>query len=74
MRLAALALDYDGTIANGDRIDPLVRDAIAYARDTVSRFSWSLVASCPSCSEPRAICISLMASSQEWRRHSFPWK
>lgn len=33
MRLAALALDYDGTIAQGDRIDPSVRDAIAYARD-----------------------------------------
>ena len=33
MRLAALALDYDGTIAHGDRIDPSVRDAIGYARD-----------------------------------------
>lgn len=34
MRLAALALDYDGTIAEGDRIHPSVRDAIAYARDS----------------------------------------
>ena len=33
MRLAALALDYDGTIADSDRIDPSVRDAIAYIRD-----------------------------------------
>jgi hydroxymethylpyrimidine pyrophosphatase-like HAD family hydrolase len=34
MRLAALAVDYDGTIAEHDRIDPSVRDAIAYARDS----------------------------------------
>jgi hydroxymethylpyrimidine pyrophosphatase-like HAD family hydrolase len=32
MRLAALALDYDGTIAQRDRIDSSVRDAIAAAR------------------------------------------
>jgi HAD superfamily hydrolase (TIGR01484 family) len=33
MRLAALALDYDGTIAQGDQIDLSVREAIAYARN-----------------------------------------
>jgi hydroxymethylpyrimidine pyrophosphatase-like HAD family hydrolase len=33
MRVAALALDYDGTIAWHDRIDPSVRDAIAHARN-----------------------------------------
>ncbi len=33
MRLAALALDYDGTIAERDVIDPSVRDAIAAVRD-----------------------------------------
>src|SRR5580765_2913768 len=33
MRLAALALDYDGTIAQGDTVDASVRDAIAAARD-----------------------------------------
>jgi hydroxymethylpyrimidine pyrophosphatase-like HAD family hydrolase len=33
MRLAALALDYDGTIAQGDTVDVSVRDAIAAARD-----------------------------------------
>ena len=32
MRLFALALDYDGTIAANDRLDPLMRDAIAEAR------------------------------------------
>jgi hypothetical protein len=32
MRLLTLALDYDGTIARHDRIDPKVRDAIALAR------------------------------------------
>lgn len=32
MKLFSLALDYDGTIALGDRIDPAVRDAIAFAR------------------------------------------
>jgi hydroxymethylpyrimidine pyrophosphatase-like HAD family hydrolase len=33
MRLSALALDYDGTIARGDAIDASVREAIAAARD-----------------------------------------
>jgi hydroxymethylpyrimidine pyrophosphatase-like HAD family hydrolase len=33
MRLAALALDNDGTIAQHDVIDPSVRQAIAAARD-----------------------------------------
>ena len=33
MRLAALALDYDGTIAQGDVIDPSVLEAMAYARN-----------------------------------------
>ncbi|HKT80109.1 MAG TPA: HAD family hydrolase [Vicinamibacterales bacterium] len=32
MKLAAIALDYDGTIALGDALDPLVREAIAEAR------------------------------------------
>ncbi|MEY4637080.1 MAG: Sugar phosphatase YidA [Acidobacteriota bacterium] len=32
MRLFSLALDYDGTIARDDRLDPAVRDAIALAR------------------------------------------
>jgi hydroxymethylpyrimidine pyrophosphatase-like HAD family hydrolase len=32
MKLFALALDYDGTIAANDQLDPLVRDAIAAAR------------------------------------------
>lgn len=32
MKLAALALDYDGTIAHNDRLDPAVRAAIAAAR------------------------------------------
>src|SRR5688572_28212455 len=32
MKLSVLALDYDGTIARDDRIDPAVRDAIADAR------------------------------------------
>ena len=32
MKLFALALDYDGTIAVNDALDPLVRDAIAAAR------------------------------------------
>ncbi len=32
MKLSALALDYDGTIAQGEQLDPSVRDAIAYAR------------------------------------------
>ena len=32
MRLSAIALDYDGTIAHGDVLDPRVRDAIARAR------------------------------------------
>src|SRR5438552_7079308 len=32
MKLAALALDYDGTIAVGGVLDPSVRDAIAAAR------------------------------------------
>jgi hydroxymethylpyrimidine pyrophosphatase-like HAD family hydrolase len=29
---SALALDYDGTIARGDALDPAVREAIAAAR------------------------------------------
>lgn len=32
MKLSVLALDYDGTIARDDRLDPSVRDAIADAR------------------------------------------
>lgn len=32
MRLSVLALDYDGTIARHDRLDPSVLDAIATAR------------------------------------------
>ena len=32
MKLSVLALDYDGTIARNDRLDPAVREAIAYAR------------------------------------------
>ena len=32
MKLSVLALDYDGTIACGDTLDPSVRDAIAAAR------------------------------------------
>ncbi len=32
MKLAVLALDYDGTIASGEQLDPGVRDAIAAAR------------------------------------------
>ena len=32
MKLAAIALDYDGTITNGDRVDESVRDAIAALR------------------------------------------
>jgi hypothetical protein len=32
MTLAAVALDYDGTITNGDRPDDSVRDAIAALR------------------------------------------
>ena len=32
MKLSVLALDYDGTIANGHAVDPAVRDAIAVAR------------------------------------------
>ena len=32
MKLFSLALDYDGTIARGDHLDPAVRDAIALAR------------------------------------------
>jgi hydroxymethylpyrimidine pyrophosphatase-like HAD family hydrolase len=32
MKLAVLALDYDGTIARGDVLDPSVRAAVASAR------------------------------------------
>lgn len=32
MKLSVIALDYDGTIARGDLVDPSVRDAIATAR------------------------------------------
>ncbi|HEU4691764.1 MAG TPA: HAD-IIB family hydrolase, partial [Vicinamibacterales bacterium] len=32
MKLSVLALDYDGTIARDDRLDPAVREAIAEAR------------------------------------------
>ena len=32
VKLSAIALDYDGTIARGDTLDPAVRDAIAAAR------------------------------------------
>ncbi|HLG54302.1 MAG TPA: HAD hydrolase family protein [Vicinamibacterales bacterium] len=32
MKLSVLALDYDGTIASGDTLDPSVREAIAAAR------------------------------------------
>jgi hydroxymethylpyrimidine pyrophosphatase-like HAD family hydrolase len=32
VKLSVIALDYDGTIAEGDRLDPSVRDAIADAR------------------------------------------
>lgn len=32
MKLSVIALDYDGTIARGDVLDPAVRDAIALAR------------------------------------------
>lgn len=33
MKFFSLALDYDGTIARDDRLDPAVRDAIAFARE-----------------------------------------
>ena len=32
MKLSVIALDYDGTVARGDVLDPSVRDAIAAAR------------------------------------------
>src|SRR5437762_13214968 len=32
MKLSVIALDYDGTIARGDTVDPSVREAIAAAR------------------------------------------
>ena len=32
MNISTIALDYDGTIARGDALDPTVRDAIAAAR------------------------------------------
>jgi len=32
VKLSSLALDYDGTIARGDRLEPGVREAIAFAR------------------------------------------
>jgi hydroxymethylpyrimidine pyrophosphatase-like HAD family hydrolase len=32
MKLSVIALDYDGTIARGDVLDPAVREAIAFAR------------------------------------------
>ena len=32
MKLSVLALDYDGTVARDDRLDPSVREAIAEAR------------------------------------------
>ena len=32
MKLSVIALDYDGTIAHGDIVEPDVRDAIAAAR------------------------------------------
>jgi len=32
VNISTLALDYDGTIARGDALDPTVRDAIAAAR------------------------------------------
>ena len=32
MKLSVLALDYDGTIARDDRLDPAVREAIVEAR------------------------------------------
>ncbi|HZL93270.1 MAG TPA: HAD-IIB family hydrolase, partial [Vicinamibacterales bacterium] len=32
MKLSVLALDYDGTIARDDRLEPTVREAIAEAR------------------------------------------
>jgi hydroxymethylpyrimidine pyrophosphatase-like HAD family hydrolase len=32
MKLSVIALDYDGTIARGDVLDPTVREAIAFAR------------------------------------------
>lgn len=32
MKLFSLALDYDGTIARGDRLDPAIREAVALAR------------------------------------------
>ena len=34
MKLSVLALDYDGTIARADTLDPSVREAIAVARET----------------------------------------
>ena len=33
MKLSVLALDYDGTIARDDKMDPAVRAAIADARE-----------------------------------------
>jgi hypothetical protein len=32
VKLSAIALDYDGTVARGDVLDPTVREAIALAR------------------------------------------
>src|SRR6185369_11263291 len=32
MKLTVLALDYDGTIARGDQVDPSILDAVADAR------------------------------------------
>lgn len=32
MKLVSVALDYDGTVARSDRLEPAVREAIAYAR------------------------------------------
>ena len=37
MKLSAIALDYDGTVARGDVLDPSVREAIAAGADERDR-------------------------------------
>jgi hydroxymethylpyrimidine pyrophosphatase-like HAD family hydrolase len=58
MKLFALALDYDGTIASNDTLDPLVRDAIAAARSSGIAVLLATAASLMSCAVLPAICSS----------------
>ncbi len=69
MKLSVLALDYDGTIAQRDVLEPSIRDAMAAARAAgivVLLVTGRMISL--SCAALSVTCTSSMASSRKTER------